>query len=145
MVVTVTEEETLSAKGWLTRERIFEVIRFCAVGLTVFGIDAGSLILFRSQTGMPLWLDTTFAYIIASLVNFLGSRQWVFEQASEGASPRTAMIRYVVVVGVGLLITAPAVPGLADLGLDYRIAKTLVSALIGIGNYFIFPAWVFRR
>ena len=135
----------MSAKGWLTRERILEVIRFCAVGLTVFGIDAGSLILFRSQTGMPLWLDTTIAYIIASLVNFLGSRQWVFEQASEGAAPRTAMIRYVIVVVIGLLITAPAVPALSNLGIDYRIAKTVVSALIGVGNYFVFPAWVFKR
>ena len=58
--------------------------------------------------------------------------------------PRTALVRYVVVIVIGLLITAAAVPALTDAGLDYRIAKIVVSLLIGIANYFAFPGWVFR-
>jgi putative flippase GtrA len=144
-VVTVAEEETVDGRGWLTRERIAEVVRFCAAGLAVFGLDEGSLILLRSQTHLPLGLDSALAYTLASLVNFVMSRQWVFEQASNGADPRTALIRYVVVIGVGLLITAAAVPALTACGLDYRIAKPIVSLLLGIANYFVFPGWVFRR
>ena len=138
----MTERETVSGKGWLTRDRIAEVARFCAVGLATFGLDEGCLILLRSH--LPLGLDTALAYTVASLLNFVLSRQWVFEQASNGASPRTALIRYVVVIVVGLLVTAAAVPALADLGLDYRIGKLLVSVVVGIANYFIFPWWVFR-
>ena len=144
-MVTVTEEETVDGKGWLTRDRIAEVARFCAVGLVTFGVDEGCLILLRSQGHLPLSLDSAVAYTLASLLNFVLSRQWVFEQASKGASPRTALIRYIVVIGVGLLVTAAAVPGLAACGVDYRIAKLVVSLLLGIINYFIFPAWVFRR
>jgi putative flippase GtrA len=143
-VVTVTEKEAVSGKGWLTRDRITEVVRFCAVGLAVFGLDEGCLILLRSHTSMPLSLDSALAYTLASLVNFVLSRQWVFEQASNGAAPRTALIRYVVVIVAGLLITAAAVPALSACGLDYRIAKLVVSLLIGIANYFVFPGWVFR-
>lgn len=134
----------MDGKGWVTRERIAEVARFCAVGLATFGLDEGCLILLRSHSPMPLALDTALAYTLAALVNFVLSRQWVFEQASQGADPRTALVRYVVVVVIGLLVTAAAVPGLSDAGLDYRIAKIVVSLLIGIANYFAFPAWVFR-
>jgi putative flippase GtrA len=143
-VVTATERETVGDKGWLTRERITEVARFCAVGLAVFGLDEGCLILLRTHTHMPLSLDTALAYTLASLLNFVLSRQWVFEQASKGATPRTALIRYVVVIAIGLLITAAAVPALSAAGIDYRIAKLIVSLLVGIANYFVFPWWVFR-
>ena len=72
------------------------------------------------------------------------SRQWVFEQAAAGATPRAALLRYTVVSLLGLGVTAALVPALAGTGLDYRIAKILASAAVGLGNYFAFPRWVFR-
>lgn len=135
----------MSGAGWLTRDRIAEIVRFCAVGLAVFGLDEGCLILLHSYAHMPLAPATAIAYAIASLVNFLGSRQWVFEQASQGAAPRTALMRYVVLVAIGLLFTAAAVPVLSSAGLDYRLAKMAASILVGIGNYFAFPLWVFKK
>lgn len=130
--------------GWLTRQRIAEVVRFCAVGLGTFGLDEGCLILLKTSSGMPLFLDTAIAFALASLVNFVLSRQWVFEQASSGADPRTALTRYVVVIVIGLVVTAALVPAVTALGCDYRISKMLVSVVVGVGNYFAFPKWVFR-
>jgi putative flippase GtrA len=134
----------MDGAGWLNRKRIAEVARYCAVGLAVFSLDEGSLILLRSHTAMPLALDTALAYALASLVNFVGSRQWVFERAAHGARPRVALVRYVVVIVIGLLVTAAIVPAMADGGLDYRLAKVVASLLIGVANYFAFPRWVFR-
>ena len=130
--------------AWATRERLAEIARFCAVGLAVFLLDEGCLILLRSYTHVPLGLDTAIAYTLASLVNFVASRQWVFEQASQGARPRAALGRYVVVVALGLIASALIVPALSAAGLDYRIGKMLASCVVGIGNYFAFPMWVFR-
>jgi putative flippase GtrA len=93
---------------------------------------------------MPLGIDTALAYTLAALVNFVLSRQWVFEQASDGARPRTALVRYFIVVVIGLLVTAVLVPALQAAGIDYRIGKVLVSGLVGIANYFAFPLWVFK-
>lgn len=132
------------ARGWVTRERLAEIARYCAVGLTTFGLDEGCLILLHDYSRMPLFLDTAIAFALSSLVNFVVSRQWVFEQAAAGARPRTALVRYAVVVAVGLLFTAAAVPALSAAGVDYRIGKVLASGAVGIGNYFAFPAWVFR-
>lgn len=135
----------MSSTGWLTRDRIAEMARFCAVGLAVFGLDEGCLILLHAYGHMPLAVATALAYALASLVNFLASRQWVFEQASQGATPRTALIRYAVLVAIGLLFTAAAVPVLSGAGLDYRLAKMAASILVGIANYFAFPLWVFKK
>jgi putative flippase GtrA len=129
---------------WLTRARLAEIARYCAVGLTTFGLDEGCLILLHTSSGLPLFLDTAIAFALSSLVNFVFSRQWVFEQAAQGARPRTALVRYVVVIALGLLFTAAAVPALSAAGLDYRIGKLLVSGAVGIGNYFAFPWFVFR-
>ena len=138
------ETRSKGGTGWVTRDRLAEVARFCAVGLAVFALDEGCLILLRTYTHVPLGIDTALAFALASLVNFVASRQWVFEQAAQGARPRAALTRYVVVVGIGLLVSALTVPALSAFGLDYRIAKMLASAIVGIGNYFAFPGWVFR-
>jgi putative flippase GtrA len=130
--------------AWLTRERLLEIARFCVVGGGTFALDEGCLILLRTSTGMPLGIDTAIAYTLAALVNFVASRQWVFEQASEGARPRTALVRYVIVVLIGLLVTAVLVPAGQAVGIDYRIGKVIVSGLVGIANYFAFPLWVFK-
>lgn len=130
--------------SWATRERVAEIARFCAVGLAVFALDEGCLILLRTYTHVPLGIDTALAFTLASLVNFVASRQWVFEQASQGARPRAALIRYVIVVALGLIGSALIVPALSSVGVDYRIGKMLASCLVGIGNYFAFPGWVFR-
>lgn len=133
------------ARGWLTRARLAEIARYCAVGLTTFALDEGCLIALHAYTPMPLFLDTAIAFALSSLLNFVISRQWVFEQASQGARPRTALTRYVVVVAMGLLLTAAVVPILSALGVDYRVGKLFASGAVGVGNYFAFPLWVFRR
>jgi putative flippase GtrA len=121
------------------------MVRYCAVGLAVFALDEGCLILLHSQAHLPLSVATALAYAAASLVNFIGSRQWVFEQAAQGAAPRAALIRYFILVVIGLLFTAAAVPLISATGIDYRIAKVMASLLVGIGNYFALPMWVFKK
>lgn len=135
----------MRSAGWLTKARIAEVARYCAVGLAVFGLDEGSLIFLHDYSSMPLWLDTAIAYAIASLVNFIASRQWVFEKATQGAGPGKALVRYVIVIFISLLATAAIVPGLSAVGVDYRIGKIFASGVVGVGNYFAFPLWVFKK
>jgi len=130
--------------GWFTRARLAEVARFSAVGFGTFLLDTASLVALHGGAHLPLVLATALAFAFASLVNFVLSRQWVFEQAATGASPRAALVRYTVLVLLGLGVTAALVPVLAGTGLDYRIAKILASVVVGIGNYFAFPRWVFR-
>jgi putative flippase GtrA len=134
----------MNGTGWVTRERVLEMVRFCAVGLGTFLLDEGALIVLHGPARLPLALATALAYTLAALLNFVLSRQWVFEQASNGARPRTALVRYVIVIVIGLLITAALVPALQAIGIDYRVGKVLVSGLVGIANYFAFPMWVFR-
>jgi putative flippase GtrA len=130
--------------GWVTRDRIVELVRFAVVGVATFGLDVGGLVVLRTYTPMPLAMDVAVAFSVASLVNFVASRQWVFEQATQGAHPRAALARYVVLVVLGLLVTTATVPGLTAAGMDYRAAKTVMSVVVGAANYLLLPWWVFR-
>lgn len=137
----------MSGTGWsgrFTRARLLEFARFAAVGFGTFLLDTATLIALHGGAHLQLALATALAFAFASLVNFVLSRQWVFEQASSGAGPRAALIRYTVVILLGLGVTAVLVSVLSGAGLDYRIAKILASAVSGLGNYFAFPRWVFR-
>jgi len=121
-----------------------ELVRFSLVGLACFALDIALLVALRTWTPLPLGVDAGIAFGVAALATFIAGRQWVFAEASRGARPHTALARYVILVGAGLLLTAATVPLLAAAGLDYRLAKLAASGLVALGNFIVMPRWVFR-
>jgi putative flippase GtrA len=126
------------------RRRLGELIRFAVVGLASFALDVGALVALRTATPLPLAVDVALAFAVASLFNFVLSRQWVFPDASRTSRPHADLARYVVLVGAGLLLTTVTVPVLAVLGVDYRLAKLAASGLVALLNFVVMPRWVFR-
>jgi putative flippase GtrA len=126
------------------RGRFVELVRFGLVGLVCFALDIGVLVALRTWTPLPLAVDAGIGFGVAALATFVASRQWVFAEASRGARPHTALARYVLLIGAGLLFTAAAVPLLATAGLDYRVAKLAASGVVALGNFVVMPRWVFR-
>jgi putative flippase GtrA len=121
-----------------------ELVRFSLVGLACFALDVAVLVALRTWTPLPLGVDAGVAFGVAALATFVASRQWVFAEARRGARPHTALVRYVGLIGAGLLLTAAAVPLLAATGLDYRLAKLAASGVVALGNFIVMPRWVFR-
>ena len=116
-------------------------VKVCLVGagttaLDVLGVAAGHGLL-----GLPLWLAAAAAFLLSSVLHFVLHRAWVF--ASQGC-PRSQAARYAGLLAGNLAVTAVGVPLLA-LGIDYRLAKLLVAALIGVGNLLVLQRWVFPR
>jgi putative flippase GtrA len=124
-------------------QRIREFVRFAVVGLACFAIDAGILVALRTGTPVPLALDAALAFGIASLINFVLSRQWVFSNARAG-KPHADLARFTVLVGAGLAVTTVTVPVLAVMGLDYKLAKLVASGLVALLNFVVLPRLVFR-
>jgi putative flippase GtrA len=124
-------------------QRVREFVRFAIVGLASFAIDMVALVALRRGTAVPLAVDTALAFSIASLVNFVLSRQWVFSNA-RGGKPHEDLARYLVLVGAGLGLTTVTVPVLAVMGLDYRLAKLVASGLVALLNFVVLPRLVFR-
>jgi putative flippase GtrA len=121
-----------------------EVVRFSLVGLVSFALDVGALVALRTMTPLPLALDAALAFAVASLFNFVASRQWVWPDAARSGKPHADLARYALLVGAGLLVTTVTVPVLAVLGLDYRMAKLAASGLVAVLNFVVMPRWVFR-
>jgi putative flippase GtrA len=123
---------------------VAEFLRFSLVGLVSFALDVGALVTLHNATAFPLALDTALAFAIASLFNFVASRQWVFPDASRIDKPHADFARYALLVGAGLLLTTLIVPVLAATGLDYRLAKLAASLVVALLNFVVMPRWVFR-
>lgn len=118
-------------------------VRFLLVGGVSYLFDAGSLYLLHGVARLPLGLSTTLAFGLNLAVNFGLNRVMTFHGASEGAAGRQ-LARYLVLVGVNFVTTFSIVTGLAALGLNYLVAKTIATVLNAVGNYFAYRHWVFR-
>jgi putative flippase GtrA len=118
-------------------------MRFLAVNGGCFVLDIALLLALHHLAHAPAGVAATIAFALASAVNFVLSRQWVFAQTARGGNPRADLARYVGLVFTGLLLTAVVVSVLAHLGLDYRLAKLAASGMVGILNFIVLPRWVF--
>jgi putative flippase GtrA len=118
-------------------------VRFLLVGGVSYLFDAGSLYLLHGVARLSLALATTLAFGLNLAVNFGLNRLLTFHGATEGAAGRQ-LARYLVLVGANFLTTFVLVNGLAALGMNYLVAKTIATVLNAVGNYFAYRLWVFR-
>ncbi len=117
-------------------------VRFALVSGGTTALDVLGVVVGHRVLGLPLGLAVALAFAGSSALHFALHRVWVF--AAQGC-PRRQGVRYVAMVGGNLLVTALAVPALAHLGTDYRVAKLLVTALVGLANVAVLHHWVFPR
>ena len=119
--------------------------RFLVTGGLTFLVDVGMLKLLHGVAGIALAPATALAFATAFVVNFTGSRQWVFASTARVGSTHRQLVRYVILVGVNLGSTLAIVVGLASgFALNYLIAKVCAATLNAIGNFFAYRHWVFR-
>jgi putative flippase GtrA len=117
------------------------LVRFGVMGGLAFATDIFLLWLLHGVAHLWLWLATTLAYVVAFVIGFVLSREWVFPEAGR---TRGQLYRYcVLVVGV-LLLTVLGVQALTWLGVPYLAAKLFTSGVVAIVNYVASRWWVFR-
>jgi putative flippase GtrA len=130
-----------SVPFFASRAELARFLRFGLTGCAGFAVDFGSLVLFRSGLGVALATSTALAYVIGGVVHYGLTRLWVFPHASDGDEVRK-VARYLSLAAVNIAITIAAVVGLSHAGLDYRLAKLLVVAVLFFTNYVITPRYV---
>ena len=117
------------------------LVRFGVVGGLSFATDILLLWVLHGVAHLWLWLATTLAYLVAFVIGFVLSREWVFPEAGR---TRAQVYRYcLLVVGV-LLLTVLGVQALTWLGVPYLAAKLVTSGVVAIVNYVASRWWVFR-
>ena len=120
-----------------------DFVRFAAVNGGCFVLDMALLqALYHFAHASP-GLAAAVAFALASVVNFVLSRQWVFAQTARGGNPRADLARYTALVLTGLVVTTVVVSLLAHLGLDPGLAKLAASGMVGLLNFVVMPRWIF--
>jgi putative flippase GtrA len=109
-------------------------VRYSLVGVGTFAIDLALLYVATSIIGIPYYISTPCAFLIAVSINYSISRRFVF-----GKTERTWHHGYMYFASVaiaGAMATTSLVAFLVSVwGLYYLTARVIVAGVVGIGNY----------
>jgi putative flippase GtrA len=117
--------------------------RYLVSGSLTFLVDIGSLKLLHGVAHMALVPAVVVAFAIAFAFNFTASRQWTFAIAAREGQAHRQLIRYLILVGVNLVITVVLVSGFSAVGVNYLIAKLVAAVINASGNFFAYRHWIF--
>lgn len=139
----VSDKQDSNARIGFASLREHPAPRYLVAGTTTFLIDIGSLRLLHGVIGIALVPAVVVAYLFAFLFNFTVSRQWTFASTARRGRAHRQLVRFLVVVGINLILTVLIVAGLVGIGLNYLLAKTVAAAINACGNFFAGRHWIF--
>lgn len=117
------------------RKLIEQILKFGVVGVIAFIIDYGLLILLTEVFAINYLLSATISFAVSVTFNYFASMRYVF-QHKEGLSRRREFFLFVVLSIAGLVINDVTMyVGVDLLGIDYRITKIIVTAIVMIWNF----------
>lgn len=109
-------------------------LRYALVGGGTFGFDLILLYVVTEYFGVPYYLATAGAFLIAVSMNYFISRRFVFK-----GTERSLHRGYAYFITIALLGAALTTAGVALLvtyaGLYYMVARVLVAFVVGTINY----------
>lgn len=118
-------------------------MRFAAVNGGCFVLDVVLLLTLHYGAHVRPGVAAAIAFALASVVNFVLSRQWVFARTARGGNPRADLARYVALVLTGLMVTWGVVSVLTAWGWPTTWAKLAASGMVGLINFVVMPRWIF--
>lgn len=114
---------------------IAQIMKFGVVGVVAFAIDYGLLIVLTEVFGIDYLVSATVSFTVSVVFNYLASMRYVFAHR-EGMSRRREFAIFVVLSVIGLLINNVCLwLGVDMLGVDYRITKIAVTAIVMVWNF----------
>ncbi|MEG0757983.1 MAG: GtrA family protein [Raoultibacter sp.] len=117
------------------KKLIAQVMKFGIVGVIAFVIDYGLLIFLTEVFGVDYLVSATISFIVSVVFNYVASMRYVFSH-KEGMSKRREFILFIILSIIGLIINNVFLwIGVDLLGVDYRISKIIVTALVMVWNF----------
>lgn len=117
--------------------------RFVAVGVATAALYYSALIAAVEVFAIPPVAASTLCYVVAITFNYFSHFHWTY---ASGGSHTATMVRYLIVVGAGVLLNALAMhAGVNAWGAHYLLVQTAAFVLVIALNYVSFSQWVFRE
>jgi putative flippase GtrA len=123
---------------------VHEVAKFGVVGLVGFVVQLGVQNALHSGLHVGPIIALTIAYILATVVTFLGNRHWAFKhRKGKGLKHETALFVLFNVVGYGIQV---GIVDIAYYGLGYKDGLSYnIATIIGIGLATLFRLFAYRK
>ena len=114
---------------------VHRFLRYASVGVGTFVLDLGMLYVSTSIFGVPYYISTPCAFLIALSINYMISRRVVFTKTER--TWHRGYVYFTAVGAVGAFLTTSLVALLVVYGgLQYLIARGIVAVIVGMCNYF---------
>lgn len=114
---------------------IEQIVKFGAVGAIAFVIDYGLLVFMTEVFGVDYLISATISFTVSVVFNYVASMRYVFAH-KEGLSRQREFVIFVVLSVIGLAINNVCLwIGVDLLGIDYRISKIVVTAIVMVWNF----------
>jgi putative flippase GtrA len=146
--VTTVEQRSEFLTSWVDRlpprlRRLLprELVGFAIIGAFTFSLDLALLALLRERTALPLPVAVSVAYFVAFSLNFVLNRTVNFHSHAPIGGQ---VLRYAVVMLGDYLLTVGISTGLADLGLNFALARVIASFFVAVFTYSASRWWVFK-
>jgi putative flippase GtrA len=123
---------------------VHEVAKFGVVGLVGFVVQLGVQNALHSGAGVGAITSVIIAYIVATMVTFVGNRHWAFKHR-KGKGLRQETMIFVLLNCVGIVIQVGIVDlAYYELGYKSGLAYNLAT-IIGIGLATLFRLYAYRK
>lgn len=118
----------------LHKNALVRFFRYALVGGSTFAFDLLLLYIVTEFLGVPYYIATPGAFLVAVSINYLISRKFVFRGTVRGHKVGYSVFitaallgAFVTTFGVTLLVTYA--------GLYFIVARVLTALVVGMGNY----------
>ncbi|OGY45498.1 MAG: hypothetical protein A2744_02305 [Candidatus Buchananbacteria bacterium RIFCSPHIGHO2_01_FULL_44_11] len=133
-------------RGYLNQRPTFkQFIKFCFVG------SAAAVIHFFILYSLTEWLNFWYLYsnalgfMVSVTFNFFSNKFWTFRSKEWGTAAFSQLLKFIVVLVSGLLITTGIIYALTEwLYLDYRWSWVIATGAVTFWNYLINRFWTFK-
>jgi putative flippase GtrA len=123
---------------------VHEVAKFGVVGLIGFVVQLGVQNALHSGAGVGAITSVIIAYIVATVVTFIGNRHWAFKHR-KGKGLKQETIVFVLLNVVGIVIQVGIVD-IAYYGMGYKDGLSYnIATIIGIGLATLFRLFAYRK
>ncbi|KND47501.1 MAG: hypothetical protein AB199_03665 [Parcubacteria bacterium C7867-004] len=135
--------DELSSKVMRLTPALRRFLRYAVVGVSTLAFDLVLLYLITEYAGVPYYIATPLAFLVAVSINYLISRRHVFH-----GTERTVHHGYAYFISIALAGAFVTTMGVAffvqALGFYYLFARVLIAGLVGIANYLLNLHFNFR-
>lgn len=121
-----------------------QFIKFSVVGFTSAVIHFSILFSLTEWVGVWYVYSNGAGFLVSASFNFFANKLWTFRNRGRGAELVRQILKFLVVLGIGLTINSAIIFGITEwIGLDYKLSWIFAVVLVAGWNFLFNRLWTF--